>query len=403
MSLSGSISSLGSQYVIGLNAVNCQTGDSLAQEQTTANGKEQVLKALDEAATKLRGKVGESLSTIQKFDTPLAAATTPSLEALKAFSLAAKTASEKGDAAAIPFNKRAIELDPNFASAYAGLGISYSNLGEAGLASEYIQRAYELRDRASEREKLSISAAYYMLVTGELDKTIQTYELWAEDYPRDEVPHFDLGFNYAAVGQNEKAEAETIKAVRLNPNDGSYYANLVSCYVALNHLDEARSAYQQGTARISDIPQLHMGRYAVSFLEGDTAEMQRQVAWAAGKPGAEDSLLAFASFTEEYYGHLGKGQELLRRAMESARRSDEKEAAALYETGDAQGQADFGNSKRATQEVGSALALAPTRDVQVQAALASARAGDSARAQAMTDDLANFGRKKEPEVADWRR
>jgi tetratricopeptide (TPR) repeat protein len=228
---------------------------------------------------------------------------------------------------------------------------------------------------------------YYDQVNGELEKANQVYELWAQAYPRDDVPHLNLSYNYAVIAQREKAETQAIEAVRLNPNNGVSYTNLAGAYVSLNRLDEAKAAYQQATARNSDIPQLHVGRYFAAFLEGDAAEMERQVAWAAGKPGVEDILFSTASATEEYFGHLGKGQELLRRAVESAQRSDEAETAGLYEAGGAQAQADFGNFERARQEIASALALASTRDVQVQVALALARAGDSNRAQAMADDL----------------
>jgi len=213
--ISGSIASLGSQYVIGLQAINCKTGDPLAQEQVTAENKEHILKALDEAATKLREKLGESLSTVEKFDAPLDQATTPSLEALKALSGGVKTLQEKGSAAAIPFFKHAIELDPNFAAAYQALGISYSNLREPGLATENLQKAYDLRDKVSEREKFRISSSYYLLVTGELEKAIQTYELWAQTYPRNSEPFGNLGVDYTYLGQYEKGITASLEDLRL--------------------------------------------------------------------------------------------------------------------------------------------------------------------------------------------
>ena len=213
--ISGSIASLGSQYVIGLQAINCRTGDPLAQEQVTAENKEHILKALGEAATKLREKLGESLSTVEKFDAPLDQATTPSLEALKALSGGVKTLQEKGSAAAIPFFKHAIELDPNFAAAYQALGISYSNLREPGLATENLQKAYDLRDKVSEREKFRISSSYYLLVTGELEKAIQTYELWAQTYPRNSEPFGNLGVDYTYLGQYEKGITASLEDLRL--------------------------------------------------------------------------------------------------------------------------------------------------------------------------------------------
>jgi len=213
--ISGSIASLGSQYVIGLQAINCRTGDPLAQEQVTAENKEHILKALGEAATKLREKLGESLSTVERFDAPLDQATTPSLEALKALSGGVKTLQEKGSAAAIPFFKHAIELDPNFAAAYQALGISYSNLREPGLATENLQKAYDLRDKVSEREKFRISSSYYLLVTGELEKAIETYELWAQTYPRNSEPFGNLGVDYTYLGQYEKGITASLEDLRL--------------------------------------------------------------------------------------------------------------------------------------------------------------------------------------------
>jgi eukaryotic-like serine/threonine-protein kinase len=219
--ISGSIASLGRQYVIGLDAINCKTGDPLAQGQVTAEDKEHILKALDEAATNLRGKLGESLSTVEKFDAPLDQATTPSLEALKALSVGVKTLQEKGSAAAIPFFKQAIELDPNFAAAYEALGISYSNLREPGLANENLQKSYDLRDKVSEREKLRISAAYYLLVTGELEKAIQTYEVWTQNYPLNSEPFGNLGVDYTYLGQYEKAVTASLEDLRLNPGSAA--------------------------------------------------------------------------------------------------------------------------------------------------------------------------------------
>src|SRR5262249_22636791 len=386
--IAGSIASLGSQFVIGLQAVNCRSGDALAQEQVQAVRKENMLKALGAASTKLRGKLGESLSTIQKFDTPLEQATTPSLEALKAFSLGLKTFRAKGDATAIPSLKRAIELDPNFALAYVVLGGAYSNLGQAGLGSENLQKAYELRDRVSEREKLAISGLYYGLVTGELERSIQTHELWAQTYPRDFVPHIDLGASYISLGQYEKALAEALECLRLNPEHGVCYGNLMLAYAALNRLDEAKATYQQAMAHKFEHPFLHFALYEVAFLRGDATEMQHQVAWAAGKPEAEDLLLSSQSDTDAFSGRLARARELSRRAMESARRNDQKETAATWQMNAALREAEFGNAARARDQAASALALASTRDVQILAALALARSGDTVRAGKIADELA---------------
>jgi serine/threonine protein kinase/Tfp pilus assembly protein PilF len=386
--ISGSIASLGSQYVIGLEAVNCKTGDSLAQEQVTAENKEQILKALDEAATKLREKLGESLSTVEKFDAPLDQATTPSLEALKALSVGVKTLQEKGSAAAIAFFKHAIELDPNFAAAYQALGISYSNLREPGLATENLQKAFDLRDKVSEREKFRISAAYYLLVTGELEKAIQTYELWAQTYPRNSEPFGNLGVDYTYLGQYEKAISASLEDLRLNPGSAAAFTNLVGLYPAVNNLQNARAEYEQAVGHKVDNPFLHGNRYGVAFLENDTAEMQRQVGAASGKP-SEDVLLSFDSDTEAFYGRLGSARRLSQRAIDSARGNDSKETAAAWRMNAALREAEFSNTARSRQEIASALAEAPTRDVSILAALAFARIGDINRAERMARDLAD--------------
>jgi tetratricopeptide (TPR) repeat protein len=385
--LSGSISSLGSLYVIGLKAVNCNSGDALAQEQVEAATKEKVLKALDNAATSLRAKLGESLSSVQKYDAPVEQATTPSLEALKAYSEATKIRRQEGDTAGIPLFKRAVELDPNFAVAYDGLGISYSNLGENGLASENIRKSYDLRERASELEKYRITADYYGFTTGELEKSDQAYQHWAQAYPRDFIPHGNLAVNLIALGQYERGMAETVESIRLNPDAATGYGNLVGLYAAVNRLDEAKSTYEQALARNLKNNSLHVNRYGVAFVEGDTSEMQRQLAWAMGKPGAEDFFLSVQSDTEAYAGRLEKAQELSRRAVDVAKRNDQKETAALWLLNAALREAEVGNAAQARQQATSALTLASTSDLQVLAALAFARGGDTSRAQTMADDL----------------
>jgi len=385
--LGASIASLGREYVIGLNAVNCQTGDYLAKEQATANSKEQILKALDKAASNLRRRLGESLSTVQKFDTPLRETTTSSFDALKAFSQGASAAGEKGPAAAIPFFKRAVELDSNFADAYANLGLAYFNLDEPGLGGENLTKAYKLRDRVSEREKFRISALYYLLVTGELEKADQTYQMWVQDYPRDAEPHGNLAVNYSFLGQYDKAVAETLEGLRLAPDAAEGYANLVQFYTVLNRLPDAKAAYDNALSRKLDSPYLHDFRYVAAFVQGDAAEMERQVAWAMGKSGVEDILLSHESDTEAFFGHLEKARQLSRSAVESAERSGEKETAAEWQMNAALREAEFGNRVRAGEQATSALAIASTRDVETLAALAFARMGDSARAQKAADEL----------------
>jgi eukaryotic-like serine/threonine-protein kinase len=386
--LESSIGSLGSQYVLGLRAVNCRTGDTLAEVQVTANGKEQVLGALGKATTGLRSKLGESLATVEKYDVPLEQVTTPSLEALQAFTLARRALFEKGDPAAIPLYKRAIELDPNFARAYASLGLSYSNLGETALAAKNLKKAFELRERVSERERFYISAGYYSVGTNQVEKAIQTYELWIQTYPRDVPAHTNLGDAYLHVGQFEKTAAESREAIRLDPNISVAYDNLMQASLALNRLDEARASYDQAQAHKFDPPILHSLAYELGFLQNDTTAMAKQAAWATGKPGAEDVLLAYQADTAAYSGQLGKARELSRRAVSSAQRADQKETAADWEAEAALREALFGNVVKARNDAEAALALSRGRDVQAMVALALAVAGDAARAQVLADDLA---------------
>jgi serine/threonine protein kinase len=387
--INGSIASLGSQYVLGLRAASCRTGDSLAQEQVTADGKELVLNALGGAASKLRAKLGESLSTLQKLDTPVEQATTPSLEALQAYSLGRWTMTGKGDdAGAVPLFQRAIHLDPNFAMAYASLGTSYWNLGESRLATENSLKAYELRDRVSEREKFYIESQYYLDGTGDLEKARQAYELWAQTYPRDDVPPHNLRAVYDSLGQYDKALAEARAGFRLDPTGGLSYAGMVNSYRYLNRLEEAQAMAEDAQAKNLDSPFLRLLLYDLAFLNNDAAGMARHVAWASGKPGVEDVLLALEADTAAYFGRLGKARELSRQAVASAERAEEKETGAGYEAEAALREALFGNAAEARQRVAAALGLSTGRDMQYAAALALALAGDAAWAQGLADDLA---------------
>jgi eukaryotic-like serine/threonine-protein kinase len=386
--LAGSIGSMGSEYVLALKAVNCQSGDTLAQEQVTAASKEKVLDALGGAASKLRSELGESLATVRKFDAPLAADTTSSLEALKAYSLGIRSMLEASPNDAIPFYQRAIELDPNFAMAYARLGIVYGDLlEEPGRSAENVSKAFELRDRVSERERFAITSTYYDNVTGELEKSAQTNEQWAQAYPRDSSPHNGLATVYEYLGQYEKLAAEELETMRLAPGNAIDHSNLMEAYIALDRLDEAKITYHQAIDRKLEDTFLHDDMYAVAFLEGDSDEMKRQAAWAVGKRGAEDILLSAQSDTEAFYGRLGRARELSRRAVESARDGDKKETAALWQLNSALREAEFGNLERARQEVKAGLATASTRDIQVLSALTLARAGDTARALAIAEEL----------------
>ena len=297
--LAGSISRLGNEYMVGLEAVNCGSGDSLAKERSAASSKEDVVKALGNVTSSLRTKLGESLASVQKFDVPIEA-TTPSLEALKTFSMGVTNQAEKGDAEAIPFFKRAIEIDPNFAMAYARLAVSYGNLGQPGLSAENLKKAYALRDRVSEREKFHITADYYAFATGELEKEAQTYGLWIQSYPRDFIPHVNLGFNYAAFGQYDKSLVESQEGLRLGPNIVPVYQILGLNYIALNRPDDAKATFDQALARKLDGGLLRLWMYYLAFLQRDSAQMEQQLAWGTGKPGAEDPLFSAQSDTEAY-------------------------------------------------------------------------------------------------------
>jgi serine/threonine protein kinase/tetratricopeptide (TPR) repeat protein len=377
--LGGSISNLGSQYIVGLDAVACNTGDNLAKEQAEAPSREGVLKALTTAATAMRARLGESLASVQRFDVPVEA-TTPSLEALKAYSMGITTGRTKGDAEAIPFMKRGLELDPNFAMAYVGLAVMYSNLGRANLASDYARKAYDLRERVSDREKYRISAFYFQYVTGEVEKATEAYELWAKSYPRDMVPRGNLGVIYSALGQYDKAIAETEAKQRLEPTINGY-GNLASMYIDVNRLQDARKTIQEAQQKNFDGLGIRSGLYSLAFLSEDTAEMERQVAWGAGRPGEEDQMLNAHADTQAYYGRLEKARDLARRATDSAVRADAKETGALWLAYQALREAELGNVTAARQAVAHALALAPGRDVKVLAALALARTGETAQSR----------------------
>jgi serine/threonine protein kinase len=383
--VSGSIANLGSQYVVALDAVACNNGDSLAKEHAEAASKEGVLKALDTSTAALRARLGESLASVQKFDVPMEA-TTPSLEALKAYSMGIATGRTKGDSEAVPFMKRAIELDPNFAIAYVALGIDYSNLGQASLAADYARKAYDLRDRVSDRERFRISAFYFQYVTGEMDKAIEAYELWAKSYPREMVPHGNLGSLYASVGQYDKAITETEAAQRLEPTITDY-ANLASDYISVNRLKEARLTLEEAQRNHFDGLFIRGDLYSLAFLAGDTAEMERQVAWAAGRPGEEDQMLNAHADTQAYYGRMAKARDLARQAANSAVRADAKETAAQWLAFQAVREAEVGNASAARQAAARALALAPGRYVKVLSALALARSGEFPQSKAILEAL----------------
>jgi hypothetical protein len=376
--IAGSIATLGSEYVLGLRAVNCQNGDTLAQEQVTAAPKEKVLHALGEAASKLRGELGESLATVQKFDVPLEQATTSSLEALKAYS--------RGD------YQRAVELDPNFALGYLMAG-NMSMQDDRRL--EYLTRAFQLREHASEREKLTIEGGYYHDITGELDKAEQALREVVENYPRlqefesmDMSPDVMLGGVYMDQGRYENAEVVTRQSLRFVPHHIYPYLMLSTDLLALQRFDEARQIIHDAQSRKMDNAAFHNALYALAFLGADSAAMAEQQQWFAGKPEYENVGLALASDTEAYGGHLGKARELTKGAVDSATRADNKESGAIWQANAAQREAAYGNVAEGRQMAAEASKLAPaSQGVESEAALAFAMAGDAARAESLAQDL----------------
>jgi eukaryotic-like serine/threonine-protein kinase len=388
--IEGSISSLGSQYVLGVKAVNCHNGDLLAQEQATADGKDQVLKTLGEAAKRIREKLGESMTSMQKFDAPPENVTTASLEALQAYTLGFQTMVVKNDpAAAIPLFQRAVSLDPNFAMAYARVGTNYSNMGQTDRAAESTRKAYELRERVSEREKFYIDSHYQNFVTGDLQSSVRTCELWSQTYPRDPIPPGNLGGGiYWQLGQYEKALAASQQSLALDQGSGISYGNVVGSYLYLDRLDEAKATAQEAQAHNLDNPFLHIYLHLVAFLQHDTRAMEGEAAAVMGRPGAEDLMLFLESDSAAYAGPFAKARALSRRAADSAQRSDEKEVASYYQAEAALRESLVGNGSLAKQQVSAALQLSNGRDVESVSAIAVAIASDAAQATRLADDLA---------------
>jgi eukaryotic-like serine/threonine-protein kinase len=384
--LGGTISRLGSHYLIDLNAFACASGEPVAHEQAEAASKEQVLQTLGRASSKLRAQLGESLPSVQKFDLPLEV-TTSSLEALKNYSLCIAIRREKGDTASIPFCKRAIELDPDFPLAYSALATSYLNLEQPSLATQFATKAYALRDRVSEHERLQITADYFG-VTGDLVREARTYEQWVVEYPRDDQPLTNLAVDYSSLGQYEKSLAETQKALQLSPDDLDIYQNLAGTYISLNRLEDAQRAIDQSLVQHRDGMFLHTDVYFLAFLRGGAEKMQEQLTWAAGEPGDQDVLLAGQGDTEAFYGRMAKARDFARQAMGVAQRSGAKESAALWQVGAALRDAEVGNDAAARGAAVAALAGSSGRDVKIAGALTLARIGDSARAEALAKQLA---------------
>lgn len=387
--ISGSIASLGTQYVVGLKAVNCANGDVLAREQVTAASKEKVLDALGSAASKLRGELGESMVSVQKSDMPLEQITTSSLEALEAYNLGRKAQYEgKGPEVALTHVLRAIELDPNFAHAYSSAGVMYRSLGDYARSKEYVSKAYSLRDRASLYENLLMQADYYYYVFGDEDKSLTLYQQMAESYPQQDIPWSYLSAIYSDLGQPEKALQADLEFVRLDPDTPYFYPQIVSDEANLGRMAEAHKAYDSAVSRAPDDADLHSERYLLAFVDGDAKAMAKQAAWFEKRP-PDSSMLSLEARTEAYGGHVRAAREFTRRASSAAKqaRSTESEAFAILDA--AWREAALGNMQEANQQARAALDIAPeNEDVESRAAEVFARVGDVGHAKKLAQDLA---------------
>ena len=387
--IEGSISALGTQYVVSLKAVNCRDGNLLAQEQETATGKEHVLNALGQAATKMRKKLGESLASVQKYDALPEDTTTSSLEALQAYALGIKATDIDNDyLAAIPFFQRAVTLDPNFAMAYLWLGESYQPQGELTLAAENTRKAYELRERTSDHEKLNIAAFYEIVVTGNLEAARRAYELLAQTYPRDESVEVLLWFIHTVFGDYAKADAAAQHAFKINPASSNNYVSLIYCDQWLNRLDQAKATVEKSRSEKLDSPWFSIVLYVVDFLKRDPSGMDQQAAAAMGIPGVEDQMFFLESETAAAGGRFGKGRELTRQAADSARRAQEKETAAEYQGHNSLREALVGKTDWAKEDAQSAVTEIKGKHGEGFSAIALALAGDLANANRSIDDLA---------------
>ena len=386
--LEGSLESLGSQYVLGLRAKNCRAGEILDEEQAQAARKEDVLNALSQMAKRFRTRVGESLTTVKEHSTPLAEATTPSLEALKAYTAGRKVFSLTSSAAALPLFKRAVEIDPKFAAAYADLGHRYGEIGESDLSAESTSKAYQFRDRASDAEKFLITASYDLRVTGNMEKAQQTCEAWAQTYPREMLPHGFLGgMVYPISGRYEHAIDESSEAIRLDPDVPINYAALAANYQALNRLEEAENILQQASERKLEIPDFLIQRYDLAFLQADKAAMQRLAALAQKKSGVDDGISNHQALVLAYSGHLQRARRMSQHAVDMAQQSGQRETAALYQAAAALREALFGNAPAARQSAMAALQLSSDRETEYGAAFALALSHDSSRAITLINDL----------------
>ena len=383
----GSIASLGTQYVVGLRAVNCVSGDVLDNEQLQAGEKNDVLNSLSQIVRNFRSRVGESPASLSHNDTPLAEATTPSLEALKAYTTGLKVHFSTGALTALPLFRRAVEIDPEFAMAYSYLGRMYANLDESDLAAESIRRSWQLRDRVSDREKFQIDTRYEALLTGNLEETRQTCEAWVRTYPRDPQPHIGLSNYYQSAGQYEKAAAEAEKAIGIDPDFSSGYDSLAHNDIYLDRLGDAGETLRRAAAHGLEIDEFAMLRYRIAFLHGDETGMERIAAQAREKSGAENWIFSRQAFTLAYSGRLRQARKLSQLAAEQATLAGQRERAGLWEAGAALREAFFGNNAAAAKRASAALTLSKDREAEYGAAFALALAGYSSSSLQLANDL----------------
>ncbi|PYT44807.1 MAG: hypothetical protein DMG47_10600 [Acidobacteria bacterium] len=387
--LAGSIAKDGSGYALKLDATQCATGDAVVSVKSEAASKREALHALGVAASELRGKFGEDAGSLQNFNLPLERATTGSLEALAAFTEGRRLVRDKGAMDAMPALKKAVELDSKFALAHSNLAVAYYNLNQNALAADHIRQAFEAADRQTLRDRLHITTLYYDLATGDVQKAIRSYKEWVQLYPRDDIAKGNLSSEYFLIGDYEEAATLAQQALRLDPGSTAWYENLATAYIALQRLEEAQNVLNQAFARKLDDPSMHADLYALAFLRSEPAGMERELAWSAGKPGGEDTMLALQADTEAYAGHVRKARELSRRAVEVAQSAQLNEPAAIWQGIAALRETMYGNIEEARKGADKVLDLAPkSRDAQILAILVLTRVGDLRRAQTMVDDLA---------------
>jgi eukaryotic-like serine/threonine-protein kinase len=382
--LDGSIAQIGTRYMLTMKAINCSTGESLASAEADASDKNHVLDAMGKIASEIRGNLGESLASVQKYDVPPQEVSTPSLEALHSFSLAMEVRSGNF-ATCIPLFQRAIEQDPKFAIAYAQLGTVYINIGETMRGVENLRKAYELRDHVSEPEKFYIAAHYDLMVTGDIRAARKDSELWAQIYPRDHGPSASLAVIYYYLGDFEKLlptvqESSALGGTRINPNT-------VWCFIFLDRLDEAKSMALEAQTRKIDDPYYHITLYVIDFLRRDFVGTKQEAAGLVGNPTWGDTVFYYEAATAAYFGQFAQAREFTRRAADFAEKADKKQSAAIYVADAAIREALVGNSASARERAKAALAISSGKDVEAMSAIALSLAGDSAKATQLANDL----------------